>query len=272
MNNAIVSVANSEYISFFLPLVQSAKAEGKWEGDFCLIVNEKINKDIEDQLRFNNIYIFRAKLLPQNPTIHWYKMYLFDEYFKKWDWILYCDLDVLFLNRIELKLDTKDKNILYTKTDDLSFIQHFTEREDKKVDKILEKYGNGDAMQTCFLLYHNNLINLGYFQKLYDAFLYYYCQYKLYKKIYWDQTIFNIVFYKKWLDLGKEFIAIYPVVKQFNWEGQKIDNPYTDNNDYTNTIALHFFHFMAPWTRRNLTWYPIWKNYRDSILKKPKLI
>jgi len=105
------------------------------------------------------------------------------------------------------------------------------------------------------------MIDSNYFKKLYDAYLYYYCEHKLNKKQYWDQTIFNIVFYKKWLDIGDEFIAINPMMHDIDWNWDKLNNPYTDTNDYSNTTALHFFHFVAPWDKNNLRFYPIWKKY-----------
>ena len=113
--NVLVSVASSDYIKYFLPMIQSAIDEGKWDGDFCLIVKDDIEWEVEQELKSKGIHIFKASHLPENPTIHWYKIYLFDEYFKKWDWILYCDLDVLFLNPIELNLSERDKKLIYTK-------------------------------------------------------------------------------------------------------------------------------------------------------------
>jgi hypothetical protein len=122
MKKVIVSIASPDYIQYFLPMIQSSIDEGKWDGDFCLIVNEDIEWELANKLIQKRVHIFKTPQLPENPTIHWHKMYLFDRYFKKWDWILYCDLDVLFLNPIELNLSEKDKNFIYTKKDDLSFM------------------------------------------------------------------------------------------------------------------------------------------------------
>ena len=264
MKNVIVSVASPDYIQYFLPMIQSSIDEGKWDGDFCLIVNEDIESELANKLIQKGVHIFKTPQLPENPTIHWHKIYLFDGYFKKWDWVLYCDLDVLFLNPIELNLSEKDKNFIYTKKDDLSFMEHFSDNESKEKDLIYEKYGDGDALQSCFLLYHSDMIDSNYFKKLYDAYLYYYCEHNLNKKPYWDQTIFNIVFYKKWLDIGDAFIAINPMMHDIEWNWDKLNNPYTDTNDYSNTIALHFFHFVAPWDKNNLRFYPIWKKYKNK--------
>ena len=45
MKNVIVSVASPDYIQYFLPMIQSSIDEGKWDGDFCLIVNEDIESE-----------------------------------------------------------------------------------------------------------------------------------------------------------------------------------------------------------------------------------
>tara|TARA_B100000927_G_scaffold240744_1_gene202099 strand:+ start:385 stop:1185 length:801 start_codon:yes stop_codon:yes gene_type:complete len=265
--NVLVSVASSDYIKYFLPMIQSAIDEGKWDGDFCLIVKDDIEWEVEQELKSKGIHIFKASHLPENPTIHWYKIYLFDEYFKKWDWILYCDLDVLFLNPIELNLSERDKKLIYTKKDDLTFMEHFSIKESEEKQKIYKKYGNGDAIQTCFLLFHSSMIDSNYFEKLYDAYLYYYCKYKLNKNVWWDQSIFNIVFFKKWLDIGFEFIAINPIMNQLEWDLSKLNNPYMDTADYSNTTALHFFNFATPWDEKNLRFYPIWKKYNKKTIQ-----
>ena len=51
------------------------------------------------------------------------------------------------------------------------------------------------------------------------------------------------MFLKKWLDIGFEFIAINPIMNQLEWDLSKLNNPYMDTADYSNTTALHFFNF-----------------------------
>jgi len=280
MNKVLVAVSDSNYIKYFLPLIESAKDKGKWDGDFCLIISDETDNDLTKSIEDMGIHIFRPPKLPENPPPHFYKMYLFDEYFKKWDWILFSDLDVIFLNTIELDLDNKDKKYLYTKKDGLSFMNHFygatdgfledkpiklsKEQKDEK-DKIYKKYGDGDAFQTCFLLYHSDIIKQGYFKKLKDAYLYYYCYYELARNSWWDQSIFNIVFYEKWLDIGEKFINRNPVLIDIDWELETLKEGYMDTNDYTDIIALHFFNFFPPWNENNLRFYPIWKDYHEKF-------
>ena len=87
------------------------------------------------------------------------------------------------------------------------------------------------------------------------------------KNSWWDQSIFNIVFFKKWLDIGFEFIAINPIMNQLEWDLSKLNNPYMDTADYSNTTALHFFNFATPWDEKNLRFYPIWKKYNKKTIQ-----
>jgi lipopolysaccharide biosynthesis glycosyltransferase len=281
MNKVLVSVANSEYIKYCLPLFQSSIEMGKWDGEFCLIVTEDTDPELTKRLELNGIHIFRAKLLPETPPIHFYKMYLFDEYFKKWDWVLYSDLDVLFLNPIKLNLTEKNREFLYTKLDGFSFMQHFlgsesgrslSEEQIEEKTKILQKYGDGEAFQTCFILYHTDMINSEYLKKLYRAYIYYYCYYELTLPGVWDQTIFNIVFFEKWLDIGDGFVNRNPALDNNEWDLSKLETGYMDTNDYIDKIALHFFHYFPPWNENNLKFYPIWKEYYEKILLRQTLI
>jgi len=273
MKKVLVSIANLEYVKYFLPLIKSARKKGNWDGDFCLIIPNDIDVELTTEMKFYGIHLFKAPLLPENPPIHFYKMYLFDEYFKKWEWVLYSDLDVLFLNPIKLKLNELDKNYLYTKKDAYSFMEHFynnsevilTGEQIEEKDKIFKKYGDGDAFQTCFLLYHYSMIENGYFKKLYRAYLYYYCYYELARTKWWDQSIFNIVFFEKWLDIGDEFVNRNPAMDDIEWDLSKLESGYMDTNNYTSTSALHFFSFFPPWDERNLKFYPIWNGYNKKI-------
>ena len=100
MKKVFVAVADHRYINYAQALFASAKLNGEWDGDFVLIVPEK-EKELSEVsiLEEKGIEIYYGKTLPGNPTVHFYKIYLLDEYFKHWDWIFYCDIDVLFFNR-----------------------------------------------------------------------------------------------------------------------------------------------------------------------------
>ena len=97
MNSKVfVALANKKFIEHSKSLFYSAKVDGEWDGDFVLIVPEE-DRDTFNEKEFTDrgVEIFFGKTLPGKPKPHYYKYYLWTEYFKKWDWIFYCDIDVL---------------------------------------------------------------------------------------------------------------------------------------------------------------------------------
>ena len=130
-----------------------------------------------------------------------------------------------------------------------------------ELEKVRKKYGNASAFQTCFLLFNKYLIEQNYFEKLYNDYLVNYCYHELARTKWWDQTIFNAIFYKKWESLGEEYINRNPVMDNIHWKVEELENGYYDDTDYSDTIALHFFHFFQPWNKNNLRFYPKWEEY-----------
>ena len=72
-----------------------------------------------------DVKLFYPKPLSKDFYIHYYKLFVFDDYFKQWDWIFHVDLDVIFNEEIDLKLSDRDVNTLYAKDDGLSLYQQF---------------------------------------------------------------------------------------------------------------------------------------------------
>jgi lipopolysaccharide biosynthesis glycosyltransferase len=185
----------------------------------------------------------------------------------------------MFFDKIKFDLDNKQKDILYANIDGLSFIEHFTgpeitlegwkpdldEHKRLEIENIKKQYGDGKAFQTCFLLFNKYLIEQNYFEKLYNDYLVNYCYHELARTKWWDQTMFNTVFYKKWESLGEEYINRNPVMDNIHWKFEELEDGYYDDTDYSDTIALHFFHLFQPWNKNNLRFYPIWKEYNDKF-------
>ena len=64
MNKVLVAVSDSNYIKYFLPLIESAKDKGKWDGDFCLIISDGTDNDLTKSIENMGIDIFRPSDLP----------------------------------------------------------------------------------------------------------------------------------------------------------------------------------------------------------------
>jgi len=298
----LVTVVNNDWAYYARQMFMSAILKGKWDGDFVLILTEE--SELESFYIFDRlVQVYRPPELSKNPPPHFYKMYLFDEFFSKWDWIMFSDTDVLFLGEIDKKLFDRDKKLLYANTDGLSFMQHFGGKDDyiynfnnregykksltdeQKLAKneVYEKYGDGKAFQSCFMIFNKHFITQNYFNKLIECYTRYYIELELAKNSWWDQTIFNLIFFGKWNELGEKFINKNPVFSKNSpailrkpartkWDDHsrtslEANKPYYDDTDYSNTTALHFFHFLAPWSKMNERFYSSVVEYSMHSMK-----
>jgi hypothetical protein len=282
MNSKVfVALANKKFIEHSKSLFYSAKVDGKWDGDFVLIVPEE-DRDTFNEKEFTDrgVEIFFGKTLPGKPKPHYYKYYLWTEYFKKWDWIFYCDMDVLFFNKIEFDLESRQKDILYANDCNgtcLKFqfeyrdfeVKRFNEEQQQKYEWIQENWSwDTPSFQSCFMLFHKDLIQNNTFDNLIKLHNEYYVYYDLVLHgLTEEQSILNVEFIDKWKKLGDKFLNAYSRANELNWEFDKMDEDYEDKEDYRSDgiVALHFYQFFQPWSKHNLKFYPIWKEYNDKF-------
>ena len=281
MKRVFVALANKKFIEYSKSLFHSAKVDGKWDGDFVLIVPEE-DRDTFNEKEFTDrgVEIFFGKTLPGKPKPHYYKYYLWTEYFKKWDWIFYCDMDVLFFNKIEFDLESRQKDILYANDCNgtcLKFqfeyrdfeVKRFNEEQQQKYEWIQENWSwDTPSFQSCFMLFHKDLIQDNTFDNLIKLHNEYYVYYDLVLSgLTEEQSILNVEFLGRWKELGDKFINAYPRAQELEWEMDKMNKSYEDKRDYKSDgiVALHFYQFFQPWSRHNLRFYPIWKEYNDRF-------
>ena len=287
MNSKVfVALANKKFIEHSKSLFHSAKVDGKWNGDFVLIVPEK-DRDTFNEKEFTDkgVEIFYGKTLPRNPKPHYYKYYLWTEYFKQWDWIFYCDMDVLFFNKIDFDLEDKQKDILYTNdcagtplSYQFEYRKEYVEKMDTdthaKFEWINKNWGYWDdgpnipSFQSCFMLFHKDLIQDNTFENLIKLHNEYYVYYNLVLHgLTEEQSILNVEFLGRWKELGDKFINAYPRAQELEWEMDKMNKSYEDKRDYKSEgiIALHFYQFFQPWSEHNLRFNPIWREYNDRF-------
>jgi len=280
MKKVFVALANKKFIEHSKSLFHSAKVDGKWDGDFVLIVPEE-DRDTFDETEFTEkgIKIFFGKKLPGNPSSHYYKYYLWTDYFKQWDWIFYCDIDVLFFNEIKFDLEDKQKDILYANDCNGTPLIYQFEYRDYKVEKfdneqikklkwVTDNYSDLKSFQSCFMLFHKDLIQDNTFENLINLHNEYYVYYDLVLHgLTEEQSILNVEFIGRWEELGNKFLNVYQRANELEWDAEKMKEPYQDDWDYESEgiIALHFYQFFQPWSRHNLRFYPIWKEYNDRF-------
>ena len=274
-SKVFVALADKNFLEHFKSLYYSAIKIGKWDGDFVVIVPES-DKGEFDEKDFKGVKFFYGDTLEGEPRPHYYKYYLFDDYFKQWDWIFYCDLDVLFFNEIDFDLKNKKKDVMYANDCNYSpMCYQFEHRPDerKKFNKkqmeryewMRENWMSTPSFQTCFMLFHKDLITKDRF----NNFL------KLHKEWYIDldlcihglteeQSIINVEFLDNWESLGDDWRNVYERANELDWEYDEIIKPYFDENDYESegVIAQHFYQFFQPWSLHNVKFYNV---YRENL-------
>ena len=286
MKKVFVALADKNFIKYSKSLFFSAKKDGEWDGDFVLIVPEE-DRGTFDEKEYTDkgVEIFFGKTLPGNPKPHYYKYYLWTEYFKKWDWIFYCDIDVLFFNKIEFDLDNKQKDVLYANDCNgtpLSYqfeyrdekVKEFTTEQHEKYVWINETWGYWGketffpSFQSCFMLFHKDLIKEDTFDSLLKIHNEYYVYYDLVLHgLTEEQSILNVKFIGRWEELGNKFLNVYQRANELEWDAEKMKESYQDDWNYKSEgiIALHFYQFFQPWSKHNVRFYPIWKEYNERF-------
>lgn len=279
-SKVFVSLADKKFIEYSKSLFYSAKVDGEWDDDFVLIVPEK-DRDEFDETKFvdKGVKIFYGKTLIGNPRPHYYKYYLWTDYFRKWDWIFYCDLDVIFFNKIDFDLDNRQKDILYASDCNGTslkfqfeyrdnFIENFDNEQKNKFEWIADNYSNLPSFQSCFMLFHKNLIQDNTFNNLIKLHSEYYIYYNLVLHgLTEEQSILNVEFINKWEELGDKFLNVYQRADDLEWDLDRMKEPYEDERDYKKEgiIAQHFYQFFQPWSKHNLRFYLIWKEYNGRF-------
>ena len=88
MKKVFVLISDFAYLEHAKSLFYNVRNEGGWKHDLCLIANNLVGHDLSD---FEN---FGVNILYRNCE-NWYKinLYIFDEFFKKWDYVVYMDCD-----------------------------------------------------------------------------------------------------------------------------------------------------------------------------------
>ena len=290
MKKVLVAYTNYDYLKYVKAWVMGAKSVGKWDGDIVIIIPHEDKIKVQETMDTNglgglDVKLFYPKPLSKDFYIHYYKLFVFDDYFKQWDWIFHVDLDVIFNEEIDLKLSDRDVNTLYAKDDGLSLYQQFDmigEEDNTKVDDHgyrMERWRTTErnlpselsrdifekkkSFQGCLLLLNKKIIEDGYFQRLKETHFKYAVYYGC-CETFRDQTILNLVFDGKWDDLGDEYVNKIPIIEELNWDVEKLQEGYYDDYDYNGKSIIHFLRYFAPWDENNLRFYPIWREHIDN--------
>ena len=184
-NTAICIVGNFSYIrKYYKKLLDQLTTAGKYSGDLVLITGKytptfhlKKYKNINLKiLRFSKIKFtefaetnLRNLKIDLNRHIYrnfqWYKINLFDEKMKNWDFIFYLDLNMNIHFDINELLNAKKAGTLLAREDAYPTFEWCLEDQFDKTNKIfksLEKEYDlsiNDYFQTGVLFYDTSIIN-----------------------------------------------------------------------------------------------------------------
>jgi antitoxin component YwqK of YwqJK toxin-antitoxin module len=247
MKKVLVTLANDNYVPYVGHLENCAKLVGGWDGDFeCITPGSDFYEE-----------------LPSSPSIHFYKMLLFSEHFKQWDWIFYCDLDVLFFNKINLfSASHRSEDIIYAPDSNIYLKNKFG-----TFPPEIEELSERNTFDTSFLLFNSKLITKGYGDELRDMFIRYQdSTHPFYK----EQSIFNTTFIDKWKPLGHQFLHSPPILQDLDFDPTTLSNGYYDDTDYSEKTAVHFTSFFPPWESSNLAYFDRWKDFEPDDAEEVK--
>lgn len=252
--NLIVTLANNAYADQAKQLFASAYLRAGWKGDYLLLAHE-LNEANLNSFKNRGIKIYKTRPLDTNPSLGGYqpivlsKFYLFKEYFKKWDTIIFLDADIIVNGSLEDVLDLKGFNA--PRAESFNLKNEFI--NDKRILQDLGLTTKYDLKQAAFttglLVFETDLIQPETFFNLLSL----YQQNKAALKFSEESTL-NLFYYKQWQELS----VIYNFNPQYmHW----LYNAIPKNNL---PIIYHFFCFQKPW-EKDSDYYQVWLNNLASF-------
>ena len=195
-NICVVFLCDKAYFNKFIYTCNQLITNGKYNGNICLVIGDDLhNNDLLNcniiknnniiikhfpNLKFSNNFMDIQKNMVR-PS-HWFqknfqfhKFYLFNTFFKKWNYIFYLDCGINIFSDISPIINTITENTLLAHSDayptyEWKLHNQFDKNNTEYFTKLNNKYNlNIDYFQTTIMLYdtkiikddtYNNLLNL----------------------------------------------------------------------------------------------------------------
>lgn len=202
MNNdiCVVFVSNKKYFNKFLNTCIQLRTNGNYLGNICLVVGDDLKND---QLIYSDFIIKNKILIKYFPDIEfndnfyfinkniktdgrnitkkfqWHKLYLFNIYFKQWNYILYIDCGMNIFSNISPIIDEARPYTLLAHSDayptyEWKLYDQFDKNNVELYKNLSSKYNlSVDYFQTTMLLYDSNIILDNTFNDIYHLALKY---------------------------------------------------------------------------------------------------
>ena len=168
MNKILVLVSDKNYLQHVKYLFTNIINEGKWDGDLCLIFNGDESENLEEFLNYG-IIVIKKKI--ENP--YYAKLYLFSDYFKNWDYLMYMDCDFVIFDSLS-NIPLPNNEILMDQ-EPFYIHQYFCQGEDEnirqyKLNELRGKNLNIDTLgfNSGFMFLDTKLITQNTQSELFD--------------------------------------------------------------------------------------------------------
>ena len=221
MSVCVLFVCNNKYINKFQNTLNMLRTNGKYEGEVVLIIgndlkeeSEKLNEKYNIQTIYFPDFYFDKNFIDESflkdKLFQYHKFHIFDEFFKRWNYILYLDCGIKIFRPIEPILKSYKKDTFYARTDPWGpFVNKWClgsqfDMKNPKFKELNDKYNVDKIMNypnTSVMLFDTNIITNNIKNDLYELTL----KYPI--VIQNDQAIIALYFVcidKKWEDLKKE--------------------------------------------------------------------
>lgn len=267
--SVIVTLSNSDFVSQAKQLFSSVYHNAGWKGDYLLLAHELSNEELK-WFREKKILIYSCEPLYHNligqkekyyNPVLLSKLYLFTDFFKQWDKIVFIDADVIV--RAPINEYIGNKYFSAVKAPIRLFEQYINNGNlyyelNHKYDLTTKSFNSG------FLAFPSKLITNNMLEELMNLFTKYHSIIK-----YGDEGVLNLYFFNKW----KKLPSVYNYTVSINIE----------ISQHYNAMKAIVYHFLRirneekyrPWHPDNI-FYKEWKynlaNAENIVLSEPKEI
>lgn len=255
MKTCLVALADTKFLNQAKQLFSTVHWNSGWHGDLCLLAHDASKPDVEWFID-KGILVKICEPLDVNSDktgdkITASKIYLFDDFFKQWDYVVYLDVDIVTRGSIDGVL-----NNLSTFSACCSLGQNIENNlvsHDKIPLNILgelkQKYDfKQKAFNSGVMAFPTSII----YDSIKEDILSIYNKYVNYGLFGGDQLPFNLFFYGKWAELPSAYNQITPL-RERQYDTRKLTG-----------LIIHCVSFGdGPWDE-NSVFYDEWKNNLDN--------
>ncbi len=243
--HVLVTLADKNYLNTAKQLFSSAYHNGGWDGDYLLLSYNIPKKDLKWFMK-KGIFIYKcgnlghyknntSKNYEKNYTnqIYLCKFYLFREFFKNWDNVVFLDADIIVRKSIKELANIKGIGSTIDMSPQLK--HQLVDKKCINSEKIIAIYNelekkysfNQKAFSAGVISFNTSLVEKDTFDKL----VYLYFHYKDILK-FPEQAAFNIYFYKRYKELPLVYNCPSVLLK---------------NKDKINPVILHTIMHQRAW-------------------------